>query len=62
MYTYIGKVTGCYNCTERKIGCHSNCKIYENYKKEKDLINKRRNELKILDMRSNYGRRKSKTA
>lgn len=64
MFNYFGNTTGCYNCTNRKVGCHSNCKIYEDYKQRQDVINKRKKEIKILEMKEylNRGRRKSKTA
>jgi len=57
MYTFLGNVTGCYKCTQREVGCHSNCKIYEDYKRKKDVINRRRQELRILEMRGCYNGR-----
>lgn len=34
--------SGCYNCKERVVGCHANCKKYKEYKEKKDVINSRR--------------------
>ncbi len=47
---YNNNSCGCYNCQERHIGCHSNCEKYLNYKRRKDVIKKRRQEFKILEM------------
>ena len=26
----------CFNCTDRKVGCHSNCKDYKDFKDERE--------------------------
>lgn len=32
----------CLNCQDRKLGCHSKCKEYKNFRKLKDKENDRR--------------------
>lgn len=32
----------CLNCTERYEACHDNCKIYQSFKTERELIYKNR--------------------
>lgn len=42
-------VAPCKNCKEHSIHCHSICKKYKDYKKARELINKKRQMDKILD-------------
>lgn len=32
----------CYECKKRKVGCHSDCTEYKQYKKVQELANKKR--------------------
>lgn len=32
----------CYECKKRKIGCHSDCDEYKQYKKVQELVNKKK--------------------
>lgn len=34
--------SGCYNCKERMVGCHSKCTKYKKYREALDVINNRR--------------------
>ena len=45
-------VCKCYNCSERCIGCHSTCEKYLDFKKAKDVINKKIKLENILYFRS----------
>ena len=36
----------CYKCENRKVGCHSNCEIYNKYKMGLDVINSRKKQFK----------------
>ena len=36
------KNNGCYNCTERHLGCHTDCIIYGEYKSYLEKIKKRK--------------------
>ena len=38
----MARIEACKVCTKRYIGCHSNCKEYQEYKKLKDLERQRR--------------------
>lgn len=45
----------CLNCEFRRLGCHSNCKSYEEYKKRLEII--RNNKSKERDI-SSFSRRR----
>lgn len=38
---------GCYNCEERHIGCHTNCKSYKEYKLRLKKINEKKQAEKL---------------
>jgi len=31
----------CYNCTERYVGCHATCDLYQMFRRARDTANKR---------------------
>ena len=37
--------SGCYNCKDRKVGCHAHCLKYLAYRKALDVINNRKREI-----------------
>lgn len=41
--------SGCKDCTERSLGCHSRCAKYAEYRKKIDMLNKFRRNEKIRD-------------
>ena len=47
------KISNCYNCKERHLGCHSNCQSYKEYKLYLENIKERKQKEKI-----NYASRK----
>lgn len=36
------KNEACYNCTERCVGCHTNCEKYNRYRKQLEYIKKQK--------------------
>ena len=58
MSNFNSNVSSCYNCEKRYIGCHSNCETYEQYKIAKDVIKKKKEEYRILNIRRYYYARK----
>lgn len=49
------KYVGCLNCPVRRIGCHSKCKKYAEYKEKLEIIRKNRQMYRINSINfSNY--------
>ena len=42
------KTNGCYNCINRKVGCHSECKEYQQYKSTLEKIKEKKKKEQIM--------------
>lgn len=47
------KYVGCLNCPVRRIGCHSKCKKYAEYKEKLEIIRKNRQMYRINSINFN---------